>query len=137
MPLTRVTGKKTNPIRARSAVRFLAQPPQISTTHGIIVEKLSRRGNRMRPTAWILCALAAPSLFAQAGPAAAQALTQQYCVGCHSAKAKTAGIVLEGVDWSHPGGDSATLEKVLRKVETGEMPPPKLPHPTAAAASAL
>jgi cytochrome c551/c552 len=89
----------------------------------------------MRPTVWVLCALAAPSLFAQAGPAAAQALTQQYCVGCHSAKAKTAGIVLEGVDWSHPGDNSATLEKVLRKVQTGEMPPPKLPHPNAAAAS--
>jgi cytochrome c551/c552 len=91
----------------------------------------------MRRTAWLLCAIAAPSLFAQQGAPAAQALTQQYCVGCHSAKAKTAGIVLEGIDWSKPGENSATLEKVLRKVQTGEMPPAKLPHPSPAAATAF
>jgi len=62
---------------------------------------------------------------------------QQYCVMCHSVKAKTAGIVLEGIDWSNPGANSATLEKVLRKVRTGEMPPAKLPHPTPAAATAF
>jgi hypothetical protein len=62
---------------------------------------------------------------------------QQYCVMCHSAKAKTAGIVLEGIDWADVGSHSATLEKVLRKVRTGEMPPPKLPRPTPAAATAF
>jgi len=84
-----------------------------------------------------LCALVAPSLFAQQGAPAAQALMQQYCIMCHNAKAKTAGIVLEGIDWSDPGANSATLEKVLRKVRTGEMPPPKLPRPTPAASTAF
>lgn len=54
---------------------------------------------------------------------------------CHNAKAKTAGIVLEGIDWNDVGSNSATLEKALRKVRAGEMPPPKLPRPTPAAAS--
>jgi cytochrome c551/c552 len=84
-----------------------------------------------------LCALVAPSLFAQQGAPAAQTLVQQYCVACHSAKAKTAGIVLEGIDWADVGSNSATLEKVLRKVRTGEMPPAKLPHPKPEAATAF
>jgi cytochrome c551/c552 len=95
-----------------------------------------KEGKIIRGTVFVLCAIAAP-LFAQSGAPAAQALTQQYCVACHSAKAKTAGIVLEGIDWSNPAANSATLEKVLRKVRTGEMPPAKLPHPAPAAATAF
>jgi len=80
-----------------------------------------------------------PSLLAQApsqsGAPAAAALTKQYCVGCHSVKAKTAGIVLEGIDWNNVGSNAGPLEKALRKVRTGEMPPAGLPHPTAAAAA--
>src|SRR5947209_16767146 len=95
----------------------------------------------MPRTALILCAIGVPSLFAQApapqGAVAAAALTRQYCVGCHSVKAKTAGIVLEGIDWSNIGANAGPLEKALRKVRTGEMPPPGLPHPTPAAASAF
>ena len=34
-------------------------------------------------------------------------------------------------------GNSATLEKVLRKVHSGEMPPPSMPHPDAATAKAF
>src|SRR5690349_25142708 len=85
----------------------------------------------------MLCLTGVPSLFAQSGAPAAKALVQQYCVGCHSLKTKTAGIVLEEIDWSNPGANGATLEKVLRKVRTGEMPPPKLPHPKPEAAAAF
>src|SRR5438067_1140447 len=95
----------------------------------------------MRRVALILCAIGMPSLFAQAtvpqGAPAAAALAKQYCVGCHSLKAKTAGIVLEGIDWSDVGANAGALEKALRKVRTGEMPPAGLPHPTPAAASAF
>src|SRR5689334_16560842 len=95
----------------------------------------------MRLAAFILCAFSAPSLFAQATPQpgapAAAALAKQYCIGCHSVKAKTAGIVLEGIDWSNVGSNAGALEKALRKVRTAEMPPAGLPHPTPAAASAF
>jgi cytochrome c551/c552 len=85
--------------------------------------------------AYIWCALGVPILSAQSGAPAAATLTKQYCVGCHSAKAKIAGIALEGVDWTNPGANSATLEKVLRKVRSGEMPPAGMPHPAKEAAS--
>ena len=61
----------------------------------------------------------------------------QYCVFCHSAKLKTAGVVLEGIDFSHPAASAAVLEKALRKVKTGEMPPAGMPHPDKAAATAF
>jgi hypothetical protein len=44
-------------------------------------------------------------------------------------------VVLEGIEWTSPGAHAATLEKVLRKVRTGEMPPAGMPHPTKAAAT--
>ena len=64
-------------------------------------------------------------------------LVTQYCVGCHSQKAKMAGISLEGLDPSKPGENAAVWEKVLRKVNAGQMPPAGLPHPTTAATAAF
>src|SRR5262249_9208879 len=96
-----------------------------------------RRDWAMRTFAHIACALVAPALFAQSGAPAAAALAKQYCATCHSSRAKTGGVVLEGIDWTAPGANSATLEKVLRKVHAGEMPPAGLPHPKPADASAF
>ena len=59
----------------------------------------------------------------------AAAMIQQYCLGCHNAKLKTAGLVLEGRALQ-PIGDQADLwEKVARKLRTGEMPPAGMPRP--------
>ncbi len=91
----------------------------------------------MRLCAYILCATFVPLLSAQSGAPAAAALSKQYCVGCHSAKAKTGGVILEGIDWTSPGTHSATLEKVLRKVRAGEMPPALLPKPKPAEVKAF
>ena len=66
-----------------------------------------------------------------------QALVNQYCVVCHSQKLQTAGVVLEGIDFSHPGPNSALLERVLRKVRTGEMPPRGMPRPNVAVREAF
>lgn len=54
---------------------------------------------------------------------------QKYCVACHNAKVKTANIDIASLK-SHSTLDSegATWEKILRKIRTGEMPPPKLPR---------
>src|SRR5207302_1455679 len=71
------------------------------------------------------------------GTSSPRALADRYCAGCHSQKAKTGGVVLEGLDWTHPGANAAVLEKVIRKVRTGEMPPPGLPRPDAATAAAF
>ena len=78
------------------------------------------------------------------GPAAAsqgqsqsQALINQYCAVCHNEKLKSGGIVLAGLDLSDIASNSSTLEKVLRKVHSGEMPPPGMPRPDSATASAF
>jgi mono/diheme cytochrome c family protein len=66
-----------------------------------------------------------------------RAVADQYCVMCHNQKAKTAGIALDRLDFSNVGENAATLEKVLRKVRTGEMPPAKMPRPTPDASASL
>jgi hypothetical protein len=60
------------------------------------------------------------------------ALVKHYCVGCHNNKLSTAGVSLEGLDFNNVGGRASVLERVLRKVSTGQMPPVGLPRPDAA-----
>src|SRR4249920_406834 len=56
-------------------------------------------------------------------------VVDRYCVSCHSARVKTAGIVLEGMDGASVEHDSAVWEKVVRKLRSGAMPPQGLPRP--------
>ncbi len=58
-------------------------------------------------------------------------IVKQYCVGCHNAKLKTAGVSVQGLDVSRVSEDAATWEKILRKVNAGQMPPAGMPHPSA------
>jgi hypothetical protein len=83
---------------------------------------------------WAWCILAAQ---AQPPAPSEKTLLARYCVGCHSEQAKIGGIVLEHVNPEKPGENAAVLEKVLRKVRTGEMPPRGLPRPTPEAAKAF
>src|SRR5260370_21725321 len=93
---------------------------------------------RRRPfvVAAILCVACAWSGLAQPPKASEKTLLAQYCVSCHSEKVKTAGIVLENVNPDRPGENANVLEKVLRKVRSGEMPPRGLPRPVPAVATA-
>ena len=84
--------------------------------------------------------LACAPLFAAATdqPALApRAVLDQYCVGCHNEKVKTAGISVQGLDPAHVGLNSDEWEKILRKVKAGQMPPAKLPRPKPAAVDAF
>jgi hypothetical protein len=76
--------------------------------------------------------LAGPAMCA---PTPQRALLDQYCTGCHNQKVKTAAVALDTLDVAKVGDGAATWEKVLRKVRSGEMPPPGLPRPAAAASS--
>jgi cytochrome c551/c552 len=58
-----------------------------------------------------------------------RALLNQYCVGCHNEKTKTAGLALDKLDLEHPGADPDAWEKVVRKLRAGMMPPSGLPRP--------
>src|SRR5947209_15735390 len=71
------------------------------------------------------------------GTPAPRALVDQYCVACHNQKVKTAGVSFDGVDWANAGASAEILEKALRKVRTGEMPPAGMPHPPAALAASF
>ena len=92
---------------------------------------------------WIAASLAGISSLASAQtsaptPAAnARAFTEVYCVTCHDDAGKEAGISFEGIDWNNPGKNAEILEKAVRKIGTGEMPPAGMPHPPAAAAKAF
>src|SRR5215472_9973996 len=77
----------------------------------------------------------APAPRVPTAAASQKALVDQYCVLCHNQKALTAGLSLEGIDFSNPGASASVLERVLRKIRTGEMPPAGLPHPAVAASA--
>jgi hypothetical protein len=79
----------------------------------------------------------APFVAAQNPGSPQRALVTQYCVGCHNIKTKTAGIALDKLDFANVGPAAETWEKVLRKVRTGEMPPPGLPRPQKFAAASF
>ena len=66
-----------------------------------------------------------------------RAVINQYCIGCHNSKLKTAGLALDTLDISQPDDHAEQWEKVARKLRTAEMPPPGLPRPDAATYSAI
>jgi cytochrome c551/c552 len=67
----------------------------------------------------------------------APALLTQYCVTCHNEKSKTAGLMLDKLDASHPGDHAEVWEKVVRKIRAGMMPPSGAPRPARAELDAL
>jgi mono/diheme cytochrome c family protein len=68
---------------------------------------------------------------------AQRALLDQYCTGCHNQKAKIGGLALDTVDLSRPGDHAETLEKVIRKLRAGMMPPAGSKRPDPATYAAL
>src|SRR6266700_3779439 len=57
------------------------------------------------------------------------ATLDRYCVSCHSDRLKTGDLSLQGFDLSAVGEHSDTLEKVVRKLRLGSMPPLGRPRP--------
>ena len=58
---------------------------------------------------------------------------QQYCVVCHNETLRTADFSLEGVTASELSRHTSALEKVLRRLASGEMPPSGMPRPSESA----
>jgi len=57
------------------------------------------------------------------------ALLTQYCVTCHNARAKAGGLTLDPAELSQVDRHAETWEKVIRKLQTGMMPPSGAPRP--------
>src|SRR3984957_8206014 len=83
--------------------------------------------------------LLAPGVVARAqDPVAGQrAVLKKYCVTCHNDKARIAGLSLESVNLSDVMQSGEALEKVVRKLGSGAMPPASAPKPDKAAAEAF
>jgi hypothetical protein len=66
----------------------------------------------------------------QAGPATApsRAFLDQYCETCHNNRLKTGGLTLDGVDPADVTAHAEVLEKVVRKLRSGQMPPQGRPR---------
>ena len=58
-----------------------------------------------------------------------RALFDQYCVTCHNDRLRQGDLSLADVDPAHPSAHVATLEKVIRKLRAGLMPPARRPRP--------
>jgi hypothetical protein len=60
---------------------------------------------------------------AHADATAIRSLLDQNCVTCHSARIKSGGVALDGVDLSGLVKDAAPWERAVRKLRAGMMPP--------------
>ena len=60
-----------------------------------------------------------------------------YCVTCHNTKTQTAGLALDAIDFSNPSAHADALEKAVRKLRTGMMPPAGAPRPDPAVRQAV
>jgi mono/diheme cytochrome c family protein len=78
-----------------------------------------------------------PAWTAPAPATTQRAVIDQYCVGCHNAKLRTAHLELDKLDLSHLGDHAEIGEKVVRKLRAGMMPPTGLPQPDPAKREAL
>ena len=72
--------------------------------------------------------VSAPELRA-AAPETYRSVLDRYCVACHNERTRTGNLALDTVDVSRLGEAAATWEKVLEKLRTRAMPPPRRPWP--------
>ena len=68
---------------------------------------------------------------AQAPAPPSRELFDRYCVTCHNERLQTAGLMLDRLDVSQVHANAETLEKVVRKLRSGQMPPEGRPRPDA------
>ncbi|MDP7340585.1 MAG: DUF1587 domain-containing protein, partial [Vicinamibacterales bacterium] len=64
-----------------------------------------------------------------AGEAPSRALLDRYCVTCHNERLQTAGLRLDQVNLADVSAHADVLERVVRKLRKGQMPPQGRPRP--------
>ena len=65
-----------------------------------------------------------------ASTAPQRAVLSQYCVTCHNEEARTAGLVLSSMDFESVDENAPVLERIVKKLRTGAMPPAGWPRPS-------
>jgi mono/diheme cytochrome c family protein len=99
----------------------------IVTTCAILVPAHGVRGNAQQP----------PAAASHPAAEAHHAVLSKYCYTCHNDKVKSGGLALTTLDILSPAKDSEAWERVVRKLETGAMPPAGRPRPDKATADSL
>jgi hypothetical protein len=74
---------------------------------------------------------------AQQPPVPQQAVLAKYCITCHNQRVKTGGLALDTLDLGDVGNHAEVWEKVVRKVQTGAMPPVGRARPDKVVADSL
>src|SRR6476619_3118411 len=75
--------------------------------------RLQAAGQAVKPAAAAAAPRTAPD----------RALLDKYCLTCHNDRLKTAGFTLEHLDVADAHANSDVLEKIVRKLRSGQMPP--------------
>ncbi|MCM3880456.1 MAG: DUF1592 domain-containing protein [Vicinamibacterales bacterium] len=99
----------------------------IVTTCAILVLAYGVRGSAQQP----------PAASSQPAAETHQAVLGKYCYTCHNDKLKSGGLALTALDISAPAKNNEAWEHVIRKLETGAMPPAGRPRPDKATADSL
>ena len=88
---------------------------------------------------WAVPAAQGPSGAASRAVAtvSARATLDKYCVTCHNARLRTAGLALDELNPANAAANPDIWEKVIRKVKVGVMPPQPMPQPDEATRMAL
>jgi hypothetical protein len=60
-----------------------------------------------------------------------RAALDTYCITCHNARLRTAGLALDILDVTNPAANADVWERVIAKLRAGSMPPPGRPRPDA------
>lgn len=87
--------------------------------------------------AGFLILIGAAGVCAAASAPDQRALLDKYCVTCHNAKARTAGLALDRLDLANVAAGAETWEKVIEKIRGGMMPPIGMPRPDRATLDAF
>ncbi len=76
--------------------------------------------------------LAAAAATTTPAPVDKTALVKKYCVVCHNDKLSNGGLSFKGLDFADLQKNGSVLERMARKVKSGEMPPVDMPRPAEA-----
>jgi cytochrome c551/c552 len=60
---------------------------------------------------------------------ARQAIVEQYCALCHDDGAESGGFAWSSIDLAHPDQNADLVERMIRKIRSGLMPPAGSPRP--------
>src|SRR5215470_17073327 len=127
---------QANPLLTRTGFLRACQMRHFFHDRTLFVKSPKSARSQTAPAVALL--LAAIVVFSAASASAQdRAFLNQYCVGCHNEKAKTAGLMLDKSDVDRPGDNAETWEKVIRKLRGGMMPPSGARRPERAVGDAF